>query len=96
MKSYVKQLRRIFTCPKSPEEMEDFIEDFMSPSEVRQFVERWLIAELLLRGQSQRKVKQNLGVSISKVSRCANVVNYGNGAFRRTFLRLHPKTTPTT
>ena len=76
-------LADLFRPSPSEKEANDFLRDFLSPSEILQLAERVLIARLLLKGLSQREVKQELGVSISKVSRCANVLNYGTGAFGR-------------
>lgn len=88
-----KNLAEIFSQLKSQREWEEFIEDFFSPSEVLQFEERWKIAVALLEKKTQRAVAESLGVSISKVTRGAQVLKFGRGSFQKLFDRDSKKLT---
>ena len=57
------------------------LSDLLTPQETEALTERWLIAERLSRGESQRVVADALGVSITTVSRGARSLKYGSGGF---------------
>lgn len=78
----LKELSKLFSKIKTEAEWKKFLEDFFSPSELLQFEERWLIAAKLLDGSTQRHVAESLGVSISKVTRGAQVLKFGQGSFQ--------------
>ena len=61
------------------------LDDLLTPAEVRSVGERWQIVKRLAAGDSQRKVRDTLNVSITTVSRGANQVRYGAGGFYLAF-----------
>lgn len=84
-KRALKRLSQIFMSLSSEKECQDFLEDFLSPSEILQFEERWAIVEALLEGKTQRKIAEDLGVSISKVTRGSQAIQFGKGSFTRAY-----------
>jgi TrpR family trp operon transcriptional repressor len=68
--------------------MEELLEDFLTPAEAQDLVERWKIVSELLAEKTQREIRDQLGVSIAKVSRGSRIVQYGSGAFRRSKNRI--------
>lgn len=91
LQDYARQLARILRTPGNEEAMRRFLDDFLTPAEIKHLVERYLIGDLILRGVPQRNVKQTLRVSISKVSRTSNMLQHGLGAFREVWTALQPK-----
>ena len=87
-RSYRRKLSKVLQQVNTVGELEEFLEDFFTPGEIKQFVERWNIADLLLKGLPQRQVKDRLGVSISKVSRGSSVLQHGRGAVQRVWQSL--------
>lgn len=87
-----ERLARILLTPKNAQEMEAFLEDFLSPAELETLQERWALVDLLLQGFSQRQVRDRLGISISKVSRGATILKYGRGGFKKIWSRIPQKT----
>ena len=79
---HLEQLSRVPLLAKTPTDMQRFLEDFLSPTEIRQFSKRWDILDMLLRGFTQREIKKQLGVSISKISRGSYVMQSGNGGIQ--------------
>mgnify|MGYP002632596872 CR=1 FL=1 len=61
------------------------LDDLLTPAEVRSVGERWQIVKRLAAGDSQRKVRDALNVSITTVSRGANQARYGAGGFNLAF-----------
>jgi len=84
----LKELAHLFSSQRHTKEMEEFLEDILTRREQKEILERWYIVKALLKGGTQREVKEQLKVSISKVSRGAQVLKYGRGAFLRIFNRL--------
>ena len=81
--NYASKLAGLFNSARSGGETEDLITDLFTPAERRDLWERWCIVDLLLQGNSQRDIRDRLGVSISKVTRGSREIQYGTGAFRR-------------
>ncbi len=61
------------------------LSDLLTPAEKKALGERWAIVKGLAGGQSQRDVRDAVGVSISTVSRGARQLRYGHGGFERAF-----------
>lgn len=53
--------------------------DLLTPAEIEAVGERWQIVQRLVAGQSQREVAEELGVSITTVSRGSRQLKYGVG-----------------
>ena len=87
-KKGLRQLAKLWMLPKSPVEMERILEDFLTTAEIAALNERWETALHLLKGKTQREVSQITGVSISKVTRAAQVLREGTGGFELILNRL--------
>lgn len=61
------------------------LSDLLTPAEKRAVGERWQIVKRLAAGESQRAVRDALGVSISTVSRGSRQLRYGHGGFDLAF-----------
>jgi len=59
--------------------------DLLTPAEIKALGERWHIICRLAAGDSQRAVRDALGVSISTVSRGSRQLRYGHGGFALAF-----------
>jgi Trp operon repressor len=81
MKKYSKALKAVAEILGSVErkKLERVLEDLITPAEIHDINERIKIFKALLKGDSQRKVAEKLGVSVTKVTRGAHVLRYGTG-----------------
>ncbi len=61
------------------------LSDLLTPAEKRAVGERWQIVKRLAAGESQRAVRDAVGVSISTVSRGSRQLQYGHGGFDLAF-----------
>ncbi len=86
-----KKLAQIFLAAKTPVEMEALLKDLLTPAEIQDLLERWKIIDLLLQGETQRSVRDRVGVSIAKVSRGAAVIQTGTGAFQDIWKKIEKK-----
>ena len=57
-----------------PRELEAFLSELLTPTELHDLVLRWELLELLEQGVSQRKVAAKLGISLCKITRGAKIL----------------------
>lgn len=88
---HAQKLADVLCSIKDQKEMEDFISDLLTPSERKDLWERWCIIDHLLKGHSQREIRDMLKVSISKVTRGSQEIQKGTGAFRKLWARIYKK-----
>lgn len=80
-KEHLDELFGLFPRLKTAGEAESFLRDLLTSSELDQVAERWQIVKRLAKGLPQRKVKEELNVSIEKVTRGAKAVKDSKGGF---------------
>tara|TARA_Y100000817_G_C16783874_1_gene511805 strand:- start:676 stop:981 length:306 start_codon:yes stop_codon:yes gene_type:complete len=80
-KEDIELVSRLITAINQTELAEDFILDFFSNSEISDLAERWQIAELVSKGTPQRQVRDELKVSLAKVSRSAQILKSERKSF---------------
>ena len=80
-KEYLNELFELFPSLQTAGEAESFLRDLLTPHEINQVAERWQIVKGISEGKSQRKVKEELGVSIEKVTRGAKALRASKGGF---------------
>lgn len=83
MKTYslaLKRIAKILHQAKDEKELQNLLEDLLTPAELHDINERILIVKALQEGHPQRTVAKNLGVSIAKVTRGSQLLQYGKGA----------------
>lgn len=82
MKSeHLKELVSIFAQLKTPERARLFLRDILTPHELAQVAERWQIIKRLNAGMPQRKIKEELGISIQRVTRGSKAFQRNRGGF---------------
>ena len=79
-KKQQRDLYKLFASIKSEKEAEDLLIDLLAPHEIDFLSERWAIMTSIYEGKTQRQTVKDLKTSMAKVSRCARVVKYGEGA----------------
>jgi TrpR-related protein YerC/YecD len=67
---------------KTGEEVQSFLMDLCTPSEIESMADRWCVARLVHQGMSYREIYQRTGVSTATITRIARCVEYGDG-YRR-------------
>lgn len=88
---YLNDLATVFMAARNRQELKMFLDDFLSPTEIKQLIERYRIGDQLLKGVPQREVKANLKVSITKVSRASYMLKNGVGGFFKVWTMLQKK-----
>lgn len=80
-----EDLLQVFAALEDPEDVALLLGDLLSPAEMRSVGERWAIVTGLAAGQTQREVKNSVGVAIATVSRGAQQLKHGPGGFALAF-----------
>jgi len=65
------------------------LEDMLTPQELASLSERWQLIQKLDAGEPQRDIAEELGVSISKITRGSRMLQYGKGGFGYFLKKLH-------
>lgn len=78
-------LLEVFASLDDPAAVASLLEDILTPAETDALRERWAIVKLLAAGRSQRAVRDEVGVSITTVSRGSRQLKYGGGGFALAF-----------
>jgi TrpR-related protein YerC/YecD len=86
-----KELFNAFLKLKDQDEVADFCRDLMTEGEIEEFASRWLVANRLNDGDSQRKIAAETGVSIATVTRVNHWLKRGMGGYRLVIKRLKKK-----
>lgn len=65
-----------------PAELTKLLSDILTPHEIEAISERWEIVKRLDRGMSQRAIRDEIGASVTTISRGSRQIKYGQGGFR--------------
>lgn len=81
-KDHYTELFNLFARLKTSKEAELFLRDMLTPRELDKVAERWQIVKRLAAGMPQRKIRDELGISIEKVTRGSKELQKNKGGFR--------------
>jgi TrpR-related protein YerC/YecD len=85
---WFKSLCSAMLACKTHEEIENFLRDLTTLSEMQAMSERLEVARLLSQGLSYRQVAAKTGASTTTVTRVANFLENGEGGYRK-ILKAH-------
>lgn len=86
----VAEVLAAITCQ---EEMKRFLKELLTPGEVRDITLRWRLLEQLAAGETQRKIAEELRISLCKITRGSRILKQ-KGAVTARVLRSHPSPLP--
>lgn len=78
---HLKEMFALFPQLQTAGEAESFLRDILTPHEIDQVAERWQIVKKLSTGMPQRQIRDELHVSIEKVTRGAKALKDSKGGF---------------
>ena len=70
------------------EEVESFFFDMCTPTELEGIVDRWRVAQMLVRKMPYRQIAAETNVSTATIVRVARFLNNGNDGYRTIMRRL--------
>lgn len=80
---WFKQLIAAFSSLKNEEDIENFLRDIATLSELQAWSERLEVARLLSKGLSYRQIAKETGASTTTVTRVAHFLENGEGGYRK-------------
>ena len=72
------------------EEVERFLRDLCTLSELQAMAHRWEVAKLVERGLPYQEISRQTGASTTTVTRVAHWLRYGEGGYRQALERRKP------
>ncbi len=87
----ISSIARVIAQMRDPKAVERLLRELLTKSEEERLSLRWDIVRLLSEGKSQRKVAQELGVSLCKITRGARQLKRGRSMLKKVF---EPRSSP--
>ena len=73
-KKHLKDLCQLLAAVDNEQEAALLLEDMFTPAERDSLCERWQLVQELHKGKPQRQIAEELGLSISKITKCSDVL----------------------
>ncbi len=87
-KAHAKDLYSAILQLQTVEEVESFFFDLCTPAELEGIVDRWRVAQMLVRKMPYRQIAAETNVSTATIVRVARFLNNGNDGYRTIMRRL--------
>ncbi len=82
-KRNIDQIARFLAQTEEPKQIKKFLEEILTPAEMRDLASRWEIVRLLKQGMSQRKIAKTLHVSLCKITRGSKELKKARSLLRK-------------
>jgi len=90
MANDIDEISELIATSKEKEQIKEYLKSLLTPAEAKNIAQRWRILKGLYEGKSQRKVAEELGVSLCNVTRGAKELKQADTGLRK-FLKRHFK-----
>ncbi|MHC1769951.1 MAG: Trp family transcriptional regulator [Verrucomicrobiia bacterium] len=87
----ITDIARVLAEMRDPKAVERLLRELLTKTEEERLSLRWDIVRLLSEGKSQRKIAQELGVSLCKITRGARQLKKGGSILKRVFEQPTPR-----
>ena len=87
-KAHAEDLYAAILKLQTVEEVESFFFDLCTPAELEGIVDRWRVAQMLVRKMPYRQIAAETNVSTATIVRVARFLNNGNDGYRMIMRRL--------
>jgi TrpR family trp operon transcriptional repressor len=79
----LKELSRALALTNDAGLIEEFLRSILTKTEVEEISSRWALVRMIDEGKSQRKVAQDLGLSLCKITRGSRELKRERSPFKR-------------
>lgn len=79
----IKEISGVLAATDDPMLIEAFLNSILTPKEIHDISSRWELVKLLDSGVSQRKIAENLHLSLCKITRGSKELKKQNSAFKK-------------
>lgn len=77
------ELCEIIASEDDPKAVRRLLGELLTPSERRDVAKRWFLMKELYLGKPQRRIAEEMGISLCKITRGSRVLKQDNSEFRR-------------
>ena len=88
MSKNIDEISELIALSNDKKEIKEYLKSLLTPAEIKGVALRWGILKGLYQGKSQRKVSEELGVSLCNVTRGAKELKPTDSALRK-ILKLY-------
>ena len=79
----IKELSETLATVDNHELIEDFLKSILTPNEISEVSSRWELVKQIDEGVSQRKIAENLGLSLCKITRGSKELKKEESSFKK-------------
>ncbi|HSW48090.1 MAG TPA: YerC/YecD family TrpR-related protein [Candidatus Saccharimonadales bacterium] len=90
--SKTKNLYKALLLLKTDSECQKFLRDLLTESEIKEFANRWAVAQMLDQKINYETIEKETGMSSTTIARISKWVNNGMGGYQLMLKRLSSKT----
>ena len=80
---YLKQLSKALAKTEDEKLILDFLHSILTPNEISEVALRWALVMKICEGKSQRKIADELGLSLCKITRGSKELKKEDSSFRK-------------
>jgi TrpR family trp operon transcriptional repressor len=91
MTKSMREIARALAETNDPQYILHFLNSLLTPNEIREISSRWELVKLLDQGHSQRRIAQQLGLSLCKITRGSRELKKKNSPFKRMIATLEKR-----
>ncbi len=79
----IKELSSTLSAVDNSDLIEDFLRSLLTPNEISEVSSRWELVKQIDEGISQRKIAENLGLSLCKITRGSKELKKDHSSFKQ-------------
>ncbi len=83
VKAYIREMSEHLARTDDPDLIEEFLPCLLTQNELQEVASRWALVKLIDQGVSQRKISNELGLSLCKITRGSKELKKDNSPFKR-------------
>ncbi len=83
-----KSLYKAFLALQTPDEAKRFIRDLLTEEEIKEFANRWKVANMLAEKINYKKIEKETGMSSTTIARISKWLTSGTGGYKLIIKRL--------
>lgn len=87
----VKDIAEIFLSIKNIDDMTEFLNEILTDNEKKDLALRWELLERLYKGQPQRAIASELGISLCRITRGAKILKSGDSVTEKILRNMKNK-----
>lgn len=80
---YLEQLSKALAATEDSELILNFLHSILTPKEISEVASRWALVMKIHEGKSQRKIADELGLSLCKITRGSKELKKINSSFKK-------------